>query len=360
MEYYIFVSNDCNLNCSYCSIKVDAQKFNLPLEPVYSLETLWLFVERNQIKFKDSEANIIFFGGEPTLNYPYIADCIQYIQKQAKKFTISYMLHTNGLLLKEIPEYILENLNAIMLSVNYLQMPAYNLHQGYFHTLTEGILYIKKKNSQIPIIGRLTITEKSSLFNLVMQLHTFFDYIYWQIENCYSFNDFNCFYDTYEYELNLLMYIWQQYLEKGILLKLIPFISTVTFINEHKIPDSFCCGYNKSMVYIQTNGNCYTCAEDFTTNRNLIGSINTELQFDDFSLLDTKCRQCEYLHICMGRCGRMHKEFTSEHIEEYCKLNQIQFNYFIENIDRINQSASQNNIEINIKNKLFSYTEYTP
>lgn len=360
MEYYIFVSNDCNLNCSYCSIIVDAQKFNLPLEPAYSFETLWQFIKKNQRKFQNAEANIVFFGGEPTLNYSYIINCIRYVQNQIKDFKVYYMLHTNGLLLKEIPEYVLENLSAIMLSVNYLQIPTYNLHQGYFHTLTEGILYIKKRNAQIPIIGRLTITEKSSLFNLVMQLHTFFDYIYWQIENCYAFSDFDCFYASYKYELNLLMHIWHQYLRKGILLKLIPFISTVTFINEHKIPDSFCCGYNNSMIYIQTNGKCYTCAEDFTTNRNLIGDITTEIHFDSFSLLDTKCHDCKYLHICMGRCGRMHKEFTSKHIEEYCKLNQLQFEYFMENIEDINQSAAQNNVEINIKNKLFSYTEYTP
>lgn len=360
MEYYIFVSNDCNLNCSYCSVLLNLETESMPKEPVYSFEQLNLFIQATQNKYEDPVADIIFFGGEPTLNFDFIEDLILSQSSNTNlSYEYHYMLHTNGLLLNKIPDSILNNLDSIMLSINYEKVPHLNLNNGYFKLIIDSVHSIKQRKP-LPIVARLTITEETSLYTEIALLNPFFDAIYWQIENKYMFNNFNSFYSTYAYELSIVFDMWFEYLKKGVLLQLIPFISSVfNLTNEHET-NIFCCGYNHSMIYIQTNGACYTCAEDMTTNKNLIGNINEGVNFDSFTISNTVCRSCDYLSLCIGRCGRMHKEFCDKHISEYCKLNKVLFDIIRENINEIEKHCEKHNIKFDLNDPVYHYTEYTP
>lgn len=360
MEYYLFISNDCNLNCKYCSILLNQRQLNVPIEPIYSLFDLQNFIDATQKKYNDNIADIILFGGEPTLNYTFIEKLIQ-MQKSLNDlaYEIHYMLHTNGLLLYKISDYILNNIDSIMLSINYDKVPRIRLDSGYFKNIIDSVHYIKQKRN-IPIVARLTITEVTSLYSEISLFNPFFDAVYWQIENKYDFNNFEEFYNTYKFELNLVFELWMKYLECGIFLRFIPFIASVNFLSENIKPKIFCCGYNNSMIYIQTDGKCYTCAEDLTTNKNLVGSINTDFKFSNFNLLDTLCNECPYLVMCKGRCGRMHKEFTPEHVKNYCKLNTILFDLIKSNYEKIIHLYNKYNIPNDLKDPIFHYTEYTP
>lgn len=254
MEYYIFISNDCNLNCNYCSILLKKGKCNIPQEPAFSVAELNNFIDKTQRKYNDKSADIVFFGGEPTLNYPFIEKIISsQDSKFEKPYEYHYMLHTNGLLLGEIPDNILKHLDSIMLSINYDKIPRLKLNEGYFKTIINSVRIVKQRKP-IPIVARLTITEETSLYSEIALFNPFFDAVYWQIENNYQFKDFKAFRDSYKYELTLCFNIWLNYLKRGIMLRLIPFLAaTYFFVNEHN-SDVFCCGYNNSMVYVQTNG----------------------------------------------------------------------------------------------------------
>lgn len=360
MEYYIFVTNNCNLNCKYCSVLIKNEERHIPNEPIYSLAELNSFIYQTQIKYNDNCADIVFFGGEPTLNYPYIRAIIESQEKVQKvPYKFRYMLHTNGLELGNIPNDILLHINTIMLSINYDMIPHSQLNDGYFKKITDSINTIRRKKN-IPIIGRLTITEKTSLYSELALFNVMFDAIYWQIENCYSFNNYSKFYDSYNYELNLVFDLWMSYLNRGIVLNIIPFIAAVNFAQSKEIPSLFCCGYNDSIIFIQTDGACYTCAEDMTSTNNLIGTISTGVTFDNFSIKDTKCVSCEYSYICKGRCGRMHREFKEEHINEYCKLNKLLFDLITSNIAEISAAIQNHGISIDLNDTIYHYTEYTP
>ncbi len=360
MEYYVFASNDCNLKCSYCSVLLNLETEQIPKEPIYSLELLNNFINETQIKYNDTIADIIFFGGEPTLNFDFIEKLMQsQLADKCLPFRYRYMLHTNGLLLANIPDNVLNNLNSIMLSINYERVPHSSLDQGYFKLILDSVHSIKKRRT-LPIVARLTITEETSLYTEVALLNPFFDAIYWQIENKYAFKNFNSFYATYVYELSITFNMWLQYLKRGILLRLIPFISSAFFLLHDHDVSNFCCGYNNSMIYVQTNGNCYTCAEDMTTNQNLIGKIDAGFCFDSFGLNNTICKSCDYLPLCMGRCGRMHREFEIQHINEYCKLNRVLFDLIKENISEIKEYCDKYSIIFDLTDPIYHYTEYTP
>lgn len=360
MEYYIFATNDCNLNCRYCSVLLRTFENDIPLKPIYSLDALNAFIYNTQMKFHDAHAELVFFGGEPTLNYPFIRDVIysQRINSQLP-YKYTYVLHTNGLELGNVPNDILNSISAIMLSINYDKIPHNRLNEGYFRVVSDAIITIRRRK-QIPIIGRLTITEETSLFSEIALLNGFFDAIYWQIENCYQFKNFKQFYESYKYELTLVFNSWLQYLERGFLFNYIPFIASACFANNKENPKDFCCGYNRSMIYVQTNGDCYTCAEDMTTKHNLVGSIESGIQFESFGFNDTKCFNCQYVQICKGRCGRMHREFEPYHTNEYCMLNQIMFDLILENLPKINELVQKWGLSIAMEDPLFHYTEYTP
>ena len=359
MEFFIFISNECNLNCEYCSILVNTKTNDLPVSPIYSLSDLTSFIRSTQVMYNQHELDIIFFGGEPTLDFGFISNLIIEQDKELHEFTIRYVLHTNGLLLKNIPDNILYRLSAIMLSVNPLKIPSIRLNDSYFELIVSSIQYIKRKSS-VPIIGRFTITEKTSLYTLVMQFHNFFDYLYWQIENCQNFFDYDNFYKAYTYDLQLLISVWEGYLKKGVILKLIPFLSCAFYHHKNIESLKFLCGFNHNMLYIQTDGLCYSCAEDFLSKNNLIGNIITGIKYPDFSIKDIRCNSCKYLNMCFGRCGRMHREFSDEHIVEYCKLNIYMFSYFIDNHEKINDICCENDILSENTSFITDYTEYVP
>lgn len=254
---------------------------------------------------------------------------------------------------------MLDRLHSVMVSINYDKIPHSRLNDGYFYVIEHAVHSIKKRK-KIPVVGRFTITEDTSLYSEVVLFNAFFDAIYWQIENKYNFTNFSLFYESYKYELELVFELWLNYLSKGVLIRLIPFMAAAYFSDTMQTTDTFCCGYNNSMVYIQTNGLCYTCAEDMTTEKNLIGNIYSELKFDHFCIKDTKCTSCKYLHMCLGRCGRMHKEFSDSHRKEYCSLNQILFDLIMNHYGKIQDYCRNYNISFDLANPIYHYTEYTP
>jgi len=362
MEYFTYLTNNCNLHCQYCSVLIDCQKNNLPIRPSYALEDYLAFIEDTQHKLNDDEIKIYFFGGEPSLEYDSAYQIAESVTNKFKgKYKTYFILHTNGLLLGEVPTKLRNILSLIILSINYEKIPKYNLSGSYFQTIIDNTVGIKL-NKNIPIIARLTITETTSLYTEIMQINHFFDLIYWQIENCISFNDFNSFYKSYTYEISLLYKIWLKYLESGTMLRFVPFMAVLKFMFFHDRSDNiFSCGYGQGMVYIQTNGNCYSCSDNVEDGKHYVGTLKTGIKFDNYTLDKFRCARCEYRYLCMGRCGRMHIEFENKHISEYCKLNQFMFDLFISDKKRLDTALENNrHYKEELSGYLLEYTEFTP
>ena len=360
-ELFIFISNDCNLGCSYCSVLNDSlNKF--PTVPQYDIENLIEFIIDLSTEFKKTKIDIFFFGGEPTLNMGYIEDIIINTQK-LNDITFRYILHTNGILLHSVDGFVLSNLNSIIVSINYEKIPNKNLDGSYFGKIIDNVKQIKKRKN-ITIMARLTITEDVSLYHNVVQVSNFFDSIYWQIQNCESFKNFDNYYRNYKYELNLLWDYWITYIAKGVVLNLLPFIAPFTIKNgESKLLGKYLCGYGDFMIYIQTNGQCYSCAEEILSSEYFnIGNIYNGIRFysKKSKFLIEKCNECQHYYYCRGRCGRMQERFSQNHIEEYCQLSMELFNLI--NINY--KSISKNRFFIRHINELDSLmlgmTEYIP
>lgn len=337
MEYLLYLTNDCNLNCRYCSVLFDCKKNNIPLLPSYSNEEMIQFIRNTQEQEKEEDINIYFFGGEPTLEYERMESMMISFKEQLGTYNLKFILHTNGLLLETIPDNVLHNLSLIMFSVNDEKIPQYNLNDSYFSDAIKHVKYIKER-SDVPVVARLTITEKTSLYTEILQVNNFFDMVYWQIENCRECSDYKTFYGTYTYEADLTFQYWLKYMERGILLPFVPFMAVLKFMFFHDRDDTkFCCGYGSHMLYIQTNGVCHACCDNVQEGIHKLGDIYEGVQFPHYNLKDFKCRDCKWRSICMGRCGRMHKEFPIDRVSQYCAMNQYVFSLFEKNRQKFEQ-----------------------
>lgn len=359
MEYYVYITNDCNMNCAYCSVLFDTKKYRVPLTPQYSFADLEKFVSKTQQLFNDSIADIYFFGGEPTVDFNCINKLIKAFD-QPHNYRINYIMHTNGLLIPETPQNILKKVNLVILSYNYELIYKNGQVSSYFGKMTNSINHIKSINN-IPIIGRITVSSKTSLYTECCLISGFVDYVYWQIDNCEYVGNFEAYKSQYKYDISLLFNYWFNYFKNGTFLRFVPFISAIrNIIAEPERPTHFYCGYGTSMIYIQTNGKCYACCDNVAANSHYIGDIFEGIEFSNNQLENTICNNCEYIKICGGRCGRMHKDFSIDRIKQYCDLNQFMFDLIKSNVVEITEIITKYPEYINmIMDPMLSYTEYT-
>ena len=360
MEYYVYITNDCNMNCAYCSVLFDTQKYGVPIHPQYSFQDLERFITKTQAKLNDLVADIYFFGGEPTVDCNCIKDLIAAMEG-SHNYTVNFIMHTNGLLIPEIPQQIIERTDIALLSFNYeLIFQNNELLSPYLGTMLRAIDRFKE-TKPIPIIGRITVSPKTSLFTECCLISNFVDYVYWQIDNCAEMPNYPLYQQQYKYEIGMLFKYWIECLNKGLFLRFVPFISAVRHqIAEVETPSEFYCGYGRSMIYVQTNGKCYACCDNVATDSHLIGTIYAGVEFPEIDLSKTKCGNCSYIKLCGGRCGRMHKDFSEERVSQYCDLNKYMFDLIQGTMPEIRMLIEKYpDYKEKFMDPMIAYTEYT-
>lgn len=114
MQLVFWVTNDCNLNCTYCYEGQFKEKKYMSLD--VAMHAVNLFLEYyNQIN--DSELIIRFHGGEPLLN----CKAILYIQNMVSKNLkgeLSYGITTNGCTQTEDAFNVLKSMDEINISID--------------------------------------------------------------------------------------------------------------------------------------------------------------------------------------------------------------------------------------------------
>lgn len=341
MEYYIYITNDCNLNCTYCSVMLDKDKTSIPLSIQYPIEKLRKFVDVVQKSFKDKEAIIYFFGGEPSLDWGSIQKVIDGFVC-VKAYEVSFILHTNGLLLGNTPDKILNKISTIILSLNYEKIYKNGGISDYFYGIAQSIKQVKQKKD-ISIMGRLTTTNTTSLYTACTLTGNFFDYVYWQIDNQEIVEDVENYKAQYKKEISLLFDYWFSYLRQDVVLYYIPFLGIIrNFIDEKQFGGNYYCGFGNYSIFVQTDGICYACCEAVEEGQHKIGSIDHGIKFADMKPDNAKCLKCAYLKICGGRCGRMHKDFRMDRISDFCELNIFTIKMIENNLPEIKKLLKNN------------------
>lgn len=123
----VFVTNSCNLGCSYCYHSQNDLKLGKPMDIDSLLESI-AYIEK-QIGFK-SEVGIAFFGGEPLLDFDFIDTACEKLREIGKKMdcTFKFALTTNGTILsEEVKKILIKNDINVTVSIDGFQ----DLHDTY-------------------------------------------------------------------------------------------------------------------------------------------------------------------------------------------------------------------------------------
>ena len=96
----LITTTDCNLACRYCSVRAGEKKDLMTSELAKKAVDEVINKETKKIK-------VIFFGGEPTLNFKCISETVYYVKSLGIDYEFS--ISTNGIISEEVIKFLCKN-----------------------------------------------------------------------------------------------------------------------------------------------------------------------------------------------------------------------------------------------------------
>ncbi len=252
MNFTLWVTTTCNLNCRYCY--EGGNKLNLTMEKTTITRTIE-FIKQSMVSSDESDFNINFHGGEPLLAIDIIYEFVTLLKKVMPYKQPHYYITSNGILLsKTILQFFKDNNFILSLSIDgekSVHDGNRRTHDG--HGTYECILpHIYMALEQMPLTcARMTIQSKnahmlsSNIIHLIKMGFVNIDPVpdmYDSGWNTRTLNDF-------ENELkSVATYIKNTNIE----------VSLITSVP--RIPRRGSCSGGKTTFHIYSDGTIYPCA----------------------------------------------------------------------------------------------------
>lgn len=356
MEYYVQVTDECNLRCSYCFQK----NVNLKSGKPKTAAEISQGILKDVKKTGDTKNAVVFYGGEPLIKQQFIKEFMQNFSWPETKF----ILQTNGVLLDSIDPFILDGLDYLLVSFD----GEHRLHDQHrsqtFEKILKNIFQIRQ-TFKGKTMARITLKiPEGSAFRAVLETINLFDSVFWQLENKPKINESQQknFLEKYERDLDLLVDYWFDHLKAGIMKNIIPFqaITASFLLNEkHYAPR---CGCGSFLVHVDLDGQCYPCDELARRKELCLGSIENGINHEKkrFGWPNIKnCWNCEIKFICGGRCLKAHLDFPEETNKFYCQTTKMLVKKVEEKMPDIKKLVEKN-INPLEKFKKYHYCEELP
>lgn len=170
---FLNISNQCNMNCAVCYehlIVNNKQRMNIETAK-----------KATNVFYNNRDTNydrhyIMFFGGEPLLNFDLIPEYLDWFKNKYSHFKCDFHIFTNGLLLdKSKVDYFLDNNISIFLSYD-ISLPCYNIRksatEAEFTQIKNILLYSLNKKPDLVIPYYIIHENKiNDLKNFLSQVH---------------------------------------------------------------------------------------------------------------------------------------------------------------------------------------------
>ena len=312
MFFHIILTDDCNLNCSYCRGKLFTEDLtengevidhDIPVALSYDIHNLVRFLE------KDPEPVISFYGGEPLLcteNIRTIMDATP---------TCRYIIQTNGLLIKELePEYW-QQFSTVLISIDGDERTTDQYRgEGVYQAVSDGLHYLRENGFEGEAIARMTIADDTDIYASVSHLlgeinqgALPFDAIHWQIDanfwSDYHRRNFQEWAETsYKPGISRLIKEWTTAIQEGKVQRIYPFIGCMDdLLNSRRT--KLRCGSGHSNYTILTDGHLAPCPCMTGMVRYYAGQIQNANPCNLPEIaVDGECRSCDIAGFCGGRC----------------------------------------------------------
>jgi len=277
---------------------------------------------------KDGDT-LIFYGGEPLVNFPKMKEIMDEVEKSKKK--IRFCMQTNGKLLNEIPLIYIKKLSKLLVSIDGDRIRT-NTNRGWetYNIVIDNLVELREKGFDGEIVARMTLSYPD-VFEQVKHLvglieKNIFNSVHWQIDaGFYKFDfnkkEFKTFVKEYNKSIDKLLDFWIDYMKKNKkVLKFYPFLGIFETLYYDR-PTKLQCGSGHANYTIATNGKIVSCPitngiKDFYCGD--IDSPNEKLK--ELSVKEP-CTSCNFLKICGGRClySNYAKLWPEEGEELICK-----------------------------------------
>ncbi len=295
MLWLIMTTGKCNLACKYCGGSFP-ESF-VPRKINYDLEKLKNVIE------KDSDPTVIFYGGEPLLNHQFIMEVMDEIK--ANRFGIQ----TNGTFIPLLPDEYWRNMDLVLLSIDGRESTTDSMRgRGVYRKVTASARRLKELG--LETIARMTVTEKSIIDEEVFDLIklNLFDKIHWQLNVVWTERwNFKEWAENYYIPgIRRLMDFFVSNLQKGVVVKIIPFLGV---ISSHYFPRKVgvACGAGYDSITVTPDGRILSCPIAVTEQWAELGSLDKGF-LTSVEDIPGICKNCEYLKYCGGRCLYANKE----------------------------------------------------
>lgn len=315
---YLFVTDDCNLRCKYCFIENNPNCKNkrMMMTPEVAKLAIDKYEEHLLKHNVDCDATIMFYGGEPTLNFDLIKDIVLYVE--TKKVNFDFGLITNGTVLTEkMIDFFEEHKVSIGISIDGpkdvtdLNRKFRNSNLGVFDKVWETKKLLDSKGSEYAISMVTTdyfIENKSVILNWVMNNFTqpvFYNLLHYSEPN----NNADAFAEKLS---NFMIESFEKITNDNVYdLRIQRQINS--FANKDFM-FSDCAAIGARQITVMPDGKLTICHADTNNGNRHIGNI-FEFCFDDilktsegkfyserYTLLNEKCLNCEYIFCCGGGC----------------------------------------------------------
>lgn len=311
--FHIILTNQCNLQCTYCfgeaTEDVDNDfpetdiDYELPKRVNYDLASLGKFCR------KDPDCTLIFYGGEPLLQIEEMKKIMDNVNAQ------HFLIQTNGLFLDRLGSDYANRLHTIMVSIDGDEALT-DLHRGKgtFRKVMGNLKLIHQNGFEGELIARMTVDEQTDIFKEVKWLlnnpEFSFSSVHWQLNAGFWKNDFSrrkfrtWAEENYNPNLQRLISFWVDTMEKERkVLKLYPFLGIAQSLLLKEEKSLMRCGGGWINYAIQTEGHIIPCPTMWGMKDYYVGHLSdaNPLKLKQVFVGDP-CVGCDIFNVCGGRC----------------------------------------------------------
>lgn len=304
MYYLIFLTERCNLECTYCETKTSRSERVQEIQ--YDLDTLIDFLRA------DANLGLQFYGGEPLLRIDLIKEIL------SRTDPVHTCLQTNGFLLDKVPDEVMKKIDVFCVSLDGPSRLTDKMRgDGVYARAVDQSKKLRARGYTGDIDVRMTTSPGVQIYDAVNhflgECEFDFDSIYWQLNVLFGELDWRWdrkfikrwFRDAYNPQITRLIDEWIADMKQhGRIRKIIPFAGVLnTIMSGEPVPEIHC-GAGAHSWTITPDGGIYVCPVLRESPEFSVGNISSTRPSEIVPMCDLQhgCDGCEVRDVCGGRC----------------------------------------------------------
>lgn len=338
----LMVCQECNLKCTYC-YGDGGEYHDCGIMDLEIGKKAILFGLENCVK---DSLSIIFFGGEPLMQFASIRQWVEFAKDEARKrsMRVGFSVTTNATLINnEIADFFKENHFGVTISIDGNESDNdknrfYANGQGAYKNILKGVHTIQ--NHEVIASARGTVTSKN--INMLASWRHLSGLKFVSIHLAPAINlmreiDLDLYMNE---EKKMVDYFFECLKERNY-----ESASKMHNIERHMLRihnggrRKACCGAQAKMIAIDKNGDIYPCHRFVSTKEMCIGNVEKGLDKNKISetgeallLSRSNCSSCWAVVLCGGGCpfeNYMENAVICKPNTFSCKANQSLLEYMM-------------------------------